>query len=132
MDAFEEFETKSFVSRLLGKGDVKGLAKKLEEIMPEEKQMEFLEQMQKGSMTLRTYRGFLEQVGSMGPLSSVRLFVLTFLHEKIVGMCRACHEPTCHSGFPLWACRRNRTLAVCSFVLSGICRSWGCYRCLAT
>lgn len=71
MDAFEEFDTKSFVGRLLGKGDMKGLAKKLEEAMPEEKQMEFMEQLQKGSMTLRSFRGFLEQVGSMGPLSSV-------------------------------------------------------------
>ena len=75
MDAFEEFDTKSFVSRLLGKGDVKGLAKKLEEVMPEEKQMEFMEQLQKGSMTLRFFRGFLEQLGSMGPLSSVRPFL---------------------------------------------------------
>ena len=73
MDAFEEFDTKSFVARLLGKGDVKGLAKKLEEAMPEEKQMEFMEQLQKGTMTLRFFRGFLEQVGSMGPLSSVPL-----------------------------------------------------------
>lgn len=73
MDAFEEFQADSFVSRLLGKGDVKGLAKKLEEVMPEAKQQELMEQMQKGNMTLRTFRSFLEQVGSMGSLSSVRL-----------------------------------------------------------
>ena len=71
MDAFEEFETKAFVSRLLGKGDIKGLTKKLEEVMPEEKQQEFMDQMQKGNFTMRFFRGFLEQVGSMGPLSQV-------------------------------------------------------------
>lgn len=71
MDALEEFETKAFVSRLLGKGDIKGLTKKLEEVMPEEKQQEFMEQVQKGNMTMRFFRNFLEQVGSMGPLSSI-------------------------------------------------------------
>jgi signal recognition particle subunit SRP54 len=85
MDAFEEFDTKSFVSRLLGKGDVKGLAKKLEEAMPEEKQMEFMEQLQKGTMTLRFFRGFLEQVGSMGPLSSV-LHPLSFAAGHLIGI----------------------------------------------
>lgn len=71
MDAFEEFDTKSFVSRLLGKGDMKKLVEKLGDIMPEEKQMEMMEQMQKGNMTMRTFRGFMEQFASAGPMSSV-------------------------------------------------------------
>lgn len=71
MDAFEEFESASFVGRLLGKGDVKGLQKKLSEAMPEAKQQELMDQMAKG-MTLRMFRTLMEQMGSMGPLSSVR------------------------------------------------------------
>ena len=78
MDAFEEFETKSFVSRLLGKGDVKGLQRKLEEAMPEAKQQELMETMAKGNMTLRSFRKFIEQIGSMGSMSSVRPCATSF------------------------------------------------------
>jgi signal recognition particle subunit SRP54 len=60
------------VSRLLGKGDIKDLQKKLEEVMPEAKQQEMMETMAKGNMTLRSFRGFLGQIGSMGSMSSVR------------------------------------------------------------
>jgi signal recognition particle subunit SRP54 len=73
MDAFEEFNTQSFVSRLLGKGDVKGLMRKMEEVMPEAKQQEMMDTMAKGNMTLRGFRSLLEQIGSMGSMSSVRL-----------------------------------------------------------
>lgn len=71
MDALEEFDTNSFVSRLLGKGDMKKLVEKLGDIVPEEKQMEMMEQMQKGSMTMRTFRSLMEQFSSAGPMSSV-------------------------------------------------------------
>lgn len=72
MDAFEEFDTKSFVSRLLGKGDMKKLVEKLGDIVPEDKQMEMMEQMQKGNMSMRTFRSLMEQFSSAGPMSSVR------------------------------------------------------------
>lgn len=72
MDALEEFETKAFVSRLLGKGDVRGLARKLDDAIPEASQKELMEQMQKGSMTLRSFRGFMQQMSSVGSMSSVR------------------------------------------------------------
>jgi hypothetical protein len=95
MDAFEEFQADSFVSRLLGKGDVKGLAKKLEEAMPEAKQQELMEQMQKGNMTLRTFRSFLEQVGSMGSLSSVclKLCLTLYGHSVLRGAVGQQHMP---------------------------------------
>lgn len=73
MDAFEEFDTKSFVSRLLGKGDMKKLVEKLGDIVPEDKQMEMMEQMQKGNMSMRTFRSLMEQFSSAGPMSSVCL-----------------------------------------------------------
>lgn len=72
MDAFEEFQTQSFVSRLLGKGDVKGLARKIDEALPEGKQQELMEAMARGGMTLRMFRTFIDQMGSMGSMSSVR------------------------------------------------------------
>ena len=47
MDQLESFETKRFVQRLLGKGDVNGLMGKIQEAIPEEKQPELMESMTK-------------------------------------------------------------------------------------
>eukprot|EP01026_Neomeris_dumetosa_P083735 TRINITY_DN97520_c0_g1_i1.p4 TRINITY_DN97520_c0_g1~~TRINITY_DN97520_c0_g1_i1.p4 ORF type:complete len:292 (-),score=51.33 TRINITY_DN97520_c0_g1_i1:391-1266(-) len=71
MDAIEHFDTKAFVGRLLGKGDIKGLTQQLEDVMPEQKQEQFMKMMQKGNFTLRLFREFIENVGQMGPLSGV-------------------------------------------------------------
>lgn len=70
MDQFEAFETKRFVSRLLGKGDVSGLMDKIQEVIPKDKEPELLKSMQ-GGMTMRIMRDMFESVLSMGPLSSV-------------------------------------------------------------
>jgi hypothetical protein len=90
MDAFEEFETRSFVSRLLGKGDVKGLAKKISEAMPEAKQAELMEQMAKTGMTLRMFRTLLDQMGSLGPISSVRRRRCVFHNPESARCFRRC------------------------------------------
>ncbi len=47
MDQFEHFETKRFVQRLLGKGDMTGLMEKVQDIIPEDKQPEMLESIAK-------------------------------------------------------------------------------------
>lgn len=47
MDQFEAFETKRFVQRLLGKGDVTGLMDKIQDIIPEDKQPELLDTISK-------------------------------------------------------------------------------------
>eukprot|EP01025_Chloroclados_australasicus_P010089 TRINITY_DN13955_c0_g1_i4.p1 TRINITY_DN13955_c0_g1~~TRINITY_DN13955_c0_g1_i4.p1 ORF type:complete len:491 (+),score=95.19 TRINITY_DN13955_c0_g1_i4:215-1687(+) len=71
MDALEPFDTKAFVGKLLGRGDIKGLTQQLEDVMPEEKQEQFMKMMQKGNFTMRLFREFIENVGQMGPLSAV-------------------------------------------------------------
>jgi hypothetical protein len=118
MDALEEFETKSFVSRLLGKGDVKGLAKKLEEAIPEAKQQELMEHMQKGSMTLRSFRGLIEQVSSMGSMSSVRFQI----HDGPRQCLSVCRIRVPHLLPVIWLQRRiGQCLSHCKcFVLLGL------------
>jgi signal recognition particle GTPase len=47
IDQFEHFESKRFVQRLLGKGDVTGLMDKIQDVIPEDKQPELLENISK-------------------------------------------------------------------------------------
>ncbi|KAJ9507604.1 hypothetical protein QJQ45_019210 [Haematococcus lacustris] len=69
MDQFESFETKRFVQRLLGKGDVSGLMDKIQDIIPEDKQPELLDSIQKGNVTMRVLKDMFESVLEMGPMS---------------------------------------------------------------
>lgn len=71
MDQFESFETKRFVSRLLGKGDVSGLMDKIQDVIPEDKQPELLETISKGNVTMRVLRDVFESFLQMGPVSQV-------------------------------------------------------------
>ena len=47
IDQFEHFDSKRFVQRLLGKGDVSGLMDKIHDVIPEDRQPELLEKIQK-------------------------------------------------------------------------------------
>ena len=75
MDQFESFETKRFVSRLLGKGDVSGLMEKIQDVIPEDKQPELLETIQKGNISMRVLRDMFESFLQMGPMSQVGSWV---------------------------------------------------------
>jgi len=46
-DQLESFETKRFVQRLLGKGDVNGLMGKIQDVIPNDKQPELLDTINK-------------------------------------------------------------------------------------
>eukprot|EP00775_Hariotina_reticulata_P009897 gene9897-10054_t len=63
------FETKRFVSRLLGRGDVSGLMDKIQDVIPEDKQPELLESIHKGNISMRVLRDVFESFLNMGPLS---------------------------------------------------------------
>lgn len=66
---FDPFNAKSFVSKLLGFGDVRGL---MEEFQPsKQKQEELLQKFKKGKLTLRDMRTQFESVMKMGPMSKV-------------------------------------------------------------
>ena len=65
------FNAESFVSRLLGLGDIKGLLSTVAEAVPFEKQPQMLNRLAQGLFTLRDMRDQFKNVLNMGPLSHV-------------------------------------------------------------
>ncbi|RQX72671.1 signal recognition particle SRP54 protein, partial [Toxoplasma gondii CAST] len=68
-DDFEAFEANSFVSRLLGLGDVGGLFSTLKEMVSVEKQQELMDRLSKGRFTLEDMGEQFRNVLKMGPIS---------------------------------------------------------------
>lgn len=83
MDQFESFETKRFVSRLLGRGDVTGLMDKIQDVIPEDKQPELIESISKGNMTMRVLRDVFESFLNMGPVSQVMAMLPGFNSDML-------------------------------------------------
>uniref|UniRef100_A0A7S3PLY3 SRP54-type proteins GTP-binding domain-containing protein n=1 Tax=Aplanochytrium stocchinoi TaxID=215587 RepID=A0A7S3PLY3_9STRA len=71
-DEFEHFDAKSFVSRLLGMGDIKGLIETFKEKTDLfEKAPEMMERLQKGVFTLRDMKQQFVSVMKMGNMSQL-------------------------------------------------------------
>lgn len=75
-DEFEQFEAQSFVSRLLGMGDIKGLINTFKEKSDIfDKAPELMERMQKGKFTLRDMQSQFGSVLKMGNMSQLMSMV---------------------------------------------------------
>uniref|UniRef100_A0A0G4FST3 Signal recognition particle 54 kDa protein n=1 Tax=Chromera velia CCMP2878 TaxID=1169474 RepID=A0A0G4FST3_9ALVE len=70
-DDFESFEPKSFVSRLLGMGDITGLFNTIKDVMPADKQPELMNRISQGIFTLRDLSEQFQNVLKMGPMGRV-------------------------------------------------------------
>eukprot|EP00933_Yihiella_yeosuensis_P072076 TRINITY_DN80368_c0_g1_i1.p1 TRINITY_DN80368_c0_g1~~TRINITY_DN80368_c0_g1_i1.p1 ORF type:complete len:519 (+),score=131.99 TRINITY_DN80368_c0_g1_i1:101-1657(+) len=70
-DEFQPFEADSFVSRLLGMGDLKGLFQTITEVMPLDKQPELLKKIAKGKFSLRDLYEQFQNLQKMGPMSQL-------------------------------------------------------------
>jgi len=70
-DEFQTFDAQSFVSRLLGMGDLKGLFAAVTEAMPLDKQPELLKKISKGKFSLRDLYEQFQNLQKMGPLGQV-------------------------------------------------------------
>jgi signal recognition particle subunit SRP54 len=70
-DDFEPFRAQSFVSRLLGFGDMRGLMETIKDTMDDGKQTEVMDRMASGKFTLRDMYEQFKQVMKLGPLSKV-------------------------------------------------------------
>ena len=70
-DDLEPFNAESFVSKLLGFGDVKGLMEAMKSASDPKSQEEFMEKMSKGEFTLRDMYGQFQRVLNMGPLNKM-------------------------------------------------------------
>jgi signal recognition particle subunit SRP54 len=71
----EFFDPKSFVSRLLGMGDIKGMLKIIEEVMPAEDQPQLAKRLQEGKFSLRDMYDQFQNIMKMGPLNKVMQMV---------------------------------------------------------
>jgi len=76
-DDFEAFSAQSFVSRLLGMGDMAGLVQNIKDTIGDDKQSsdELMEKFTKGSFTLRDMYEQFENVMKLGPLSKVMAMI---------------------------------------------------------
>merc|ERR1719456_791722 len=70
-DEFEPFVASSFVSRLMGLGDLQGLVDSIKEAMPLEEQKQLMKRMEHGDFTLRDLYEQLQNVMKLGPLNKV-------------------------------------------------------------
>lgn len=71
MEELEPFETKPFVSKLLGMGDVKGMMKAFQEVLPMDKAPELAQRLSEGKFTLRDMYEQLQNIMKMGPIGKV-------------------------------------------------------------
>mmetsp|Transcript_3182 Transcript_3182/g.5456 ORF Transcript_3182/g.5456 Transcript_3182/m.5456 type:complete len:506 (+) Transcript_3182:110-1627(+) len=83
MDQFENFETKRFVQRLLGKGDVTGLMDKIHDVIPEDRQPELLDSISRGNVTMRVLRDMFESVMELGPMSQMMSMLPGFNSDSL-------------------------------------------------
>ncbi|GIQ81578.1 hypothetical protein KIPB_002557 [Kipferlia bialata] len=74
-EAFEPFRAASFVSRLLGQGDISGLMDMMQPLasQPEvmKQQAESMERMLKGQFSYRDFKGQVQMLLSLGPLDKM-------------------------------------------------------------
>jgi len=71
----EFFDPRSFVSRLLGMGDIKGMLKMIEEVVPASEQPQFAKRLQEGKFSLRDMYDQFQNIMKMGPLNKVMQMV---------------------------------------------------------
>lgn len=70
-DDLEPFNAESFVSKLLGFGDVRGLMEAMKSVTDKKEQQEMMQKMEKGVFTLRMMYSQLEKMLNLGPMSKV-------------------------------------------------------------
>ena len=68
---FEQFNPESFIKRLLGMGDIKGLFEKVQEVISKESQEKLTKNLAKGIFSFRDMRDQYTSVMKMGPLDKV-------------------------------------------------------------
>ena len=72
LEELEPFDPQSFVARVLGLGDVKGLLERVRDAEAEEKAVKVVEEdIAKGRVTMRTIYAQLKSIRRLGPLSRI-------------------------------------------------------------
>ena len=68
---FEKFSPESFVAKLLGIGDIKGLFEQLQTVSNKEDTKSMIENIQQGKFTLLDFKKQMQTIMRMGPLSNI-------------------------------------------------------------
>lgn len=68
---FETFSPKSFISRLLGLGDLEGLLEKVQSVVDKKDQKKLKEKLEQGKFNLRDLQSQLKSMQGIGPLSKI-------------------------------------------------------------
>ncbi|MEA3329824.1 MAG: signal recognition particle receptor subunit alpha [Nanoarchaeota archaeon] len=83
MNDLETFNPSSFISRLLGMGDLESLLEKVRSATDEKKQKKLQEKLQEGKFTLRDFADQLESLGGLGSLSKLKELIPGLNKAKI-------------------------------------------------
>jgi signal recognition particle subunit SRP54 len=70
-DEFEPFEPRSFVSRLLGRGDWSGFMDKISDVIPAASQPELMDKLASGQFSMRILYEQFQHISALGPMSAV-------------------------------------------------------------
>ncbi len=79
----EEFNPKSFLSRLLGMGDLQSLIEKIKSATHEDKQKEIQERIEEGKLSLSDVVEQVKSMGSMGGLDKIKSMIPGIGNVKI-------------------------------------------------
>jgi signal recognition particle subunit SRP54 len=71
MDALEPFNPDGMAGRILGLGDIVGLAREAQMLMDQEEQEKLRRQMEKGQMTLEDFRNHIQKIAKPGLLQKM-------------------------------------------------------------
>lgn len=85
----QEFDPESFISRILGLGDLKGLLEKIETITDKKTAEKAKEKLEEGKFTLDDFKEQIKQMSSMGPLGNIAKMIPGLskkIPENLVGM----------------------------------------------
>lgn len=83
IDEFEVFDTKPFVSRLLGLGDWTGFIDKIQDVIPQDQQPELLDKLAQGHFTMRILYDQFANIQKMGPMSAVMSMIPGFGNDMM-------------------------------------------------
>ncbi len=83
MNEFETFDPESFISRLLGLGDLNGLLERVQSVIDEKSQKKLKTKLEKGTFDLRDFQEQLKQMSGIGSFSKLTELIPGLGNAKI-------------------------------------------------
>lgn len=83
MNEIETFNPQSFISRLLGQGDLEGLLERVQSAIDEKSQKKIKTKLEEGNIDLQDFQEQLKSMSSMGSLSKLASMIPGFGKAKI-------------------------------------------------